>query len=77
MAPEPESPEVEETMEAFTEDGKKRVLITHFKDKITSICTSFDEKPISCHSSPDEKKELFYISQAWFADLGFKIRKIE
>jgi hypothetical protein len=75
-----ESPEieVEEAVELFEEEDTKRALITHFKDKTTSICVSIPNK-VECYSKPDENKELFYIAQAWLTGINskFRVRKIE
>jgi len=63
-------PEPVDAVEAFTEE--RTVLIAHWDDNITSVCTDAG----SCHFSEDKDKTLYYIAQSWYTDLGFKIRQL-
>jgi len=70
-------PEVEKVVEAFDGNGKK-VIITLWKDKHVSVCANSEPKTFECYvSSKPEGERLFYLAQAWYSSLGFKIRKLE
>ena len=72
-----EHPEVKKAVEAFDDSGK-HVLIVLWKDKHVSVCHNSEPKKYECYvSSKPEGERLFYLAQAWYAALGFRIRKLE
>lgn len=70
-------PEIEKAVVAFDGDGRK-IIITLWKDKHVSVCSNSEPKRFECYiTSRPEGERLFYIAQAYYSSLGFKIKKLE
>ena len=69
--------DVEKAVEAFDGEGRK-VIIVLWKDGHLTVCHNSEPKKFECYvTSKPGGEELFYIAQAWYSGLGFKIRKID
>ncbi len=69
--------EVKKAVEAFDGEGRK-VMIVLWEDGHVTVCHNSEPKKFECYiTSKPEGEKVFYLAQAWFSNLGFKLRKVE
>lgn len=72
-----EDPDVEKAVEAFDGSGR-RIGITLWKDGHVSVCEVSEPKKYECYvTSKPEGERLYYLAQAYYASLGFRIKRLE